>query len=107
MPAALQPRGLFPGTPIVDTGLLDAELLVESPEPYGVDVRGPTRLDDHGQARQGAGVDAQHCRIDGAPQHATCPAGKTRISWTPAVDHRGHAVITVQFSTQDGRPCPT
>jgi transposase len=43
--AALPQRGLLPGTPIVDTGFLDAALLVESPEHYGVDVLGPTRLD--------------------------------------------------------------
>jgi hypothetical protein len=49
--AALQPRGLLPGTHIVDTGFLDAELLVESPELYGVDLLGPMRLDYYGQAR--------------------------------------------------------
>jgi transposase len=36
--AALQQRGLLPGTHIVDTGFLDAELLVKSPEQYGVDL---------------------------------------------------------------------
>jgi hypothetical protein len=65
--------------------------LVESAEPYGVDLLGPTRLDYYRQARQGAGFDAQHFQIDWAQQHATCRAGKTRIRWTPAVDHRGHA----------------
>jgi hypothetical protein len=39
--AALQQRGLLPGTHIMDTGFLDAQLLVKSPEHYGVDLLGP------------------------------------------------------------------
>jgi transposase len=104
--AALQQRGVLPGTHIVDTGFLDADLLVRSQERYGVDLLGPTRLDYHWQARQGAGFDAQHFPIDWTQQHATCPAGKSSISWTPAVDNRGNAVIKVKFSTKDCRPCP-
>jgi transposase len=101
--AALQPRGLRPGTPIVDTGVLDADLLVESPAHDGVDLLGPTRLDDHGPAREGAGFDGQPFQSNGDQQHATCPAGKTSSSGTPAVDHRGNAVMKVQFSSTDGR----
>ena len=38
---ALRQRGLLPKTHIVDTGFLDAELLVESQAHYGVDLLGP------------------------------------------------------------------
>jgi transposase len=62
--AALQQRDLPPGTHIVDTGFLDAELFVESRDDYGVDLLGPTRPDYHWQAREGAGFDAQHFQID-------------------------------------------
>ncbi len=103
--AALQQRGLLPRTHIVDTGFLDAELLVASQDDYGVDLLGPTRLDYHWQARAGAGFDAQHFPIDWDRQHATCPAGKTSISWTPALDHRKNAVIKVKFSSKDCRRC--
>jgi transposase len=103
--AALEQRGLLPGTHIVDTGFLDADLFVESRDDYGVDLLGPTRLDYHWQARAGAGVDVQHFQIDGDRQHARCPAGKTSISWTPAMDNRGKAVITVKFSSKDCRRC--
>jgi transposase len=103
--AALQQRGSLPGTHIVDTGFLDAELLVESQEHYGVDLLGPTRLDYHWQAREGAGFDAQHFQIDWDQQHATCPAGKASISWTPAVDNRDHPVIKIKFSSKDCRHC--
>jgi transposase len=103
--AALEQRGLLPGTHIVDTGFLDADLFVESRDDYGVDLLGPTRLDYHWQAREGAGFDVQQFQIDWDRQHARCPAGKTSISWTPAMDNRGHAVIKVKFSSTDCRRC--
>jgi transposase len=103
--AALQQRGLLPGTHIVDTGFWDAALLVQSQEHYGVELLGPTRLDDPWQAREGGGFDAQHVRIDGDQHQASCPAGQTSVSWTPALDHRKHAVIKVKFSSTDGRCC--
>jgi transposase len=103
--AALQQRGLLPRSHIVDTGYLDAELLVESQDDDGVDLLGPTRLDYHWQAREGAGFDAQHFQIDWDQQHATCPAGKISTGRTPALDNRGNAVIKVKFSTKDCRHC--
>lgn len=89
----------------MDTGFLDADLLVDSRHDYGVDLLGPTRLDYHWQAREGAGFDAQHFQIDWDQYQATCPAGKTSLSWTPAVDNRGNAVIKVKFSSKDCRRC--
>jgi transposase len=103
--AARQQRGLLPGTHLVDAGVLDAELLVESQAHDGVDLLGPTRLDDHWQAREGAGFDAQHFPIDWEREPATCPVGKTSTGWTPAVDNRGHAGIKVKVSTKDCRRC--
>src|ERR671922_152681 len=44
-------------------------------------------------------------QIDGDRQHATCPAGKTSISWAPVIDMRGNPVIQVRFSTRDCRRC--
>lgn len=57
--AALQQRGLVPGTPLADTGFLDGELLVESRDVYGVDLLGPMPADYHWQARQCTGFAAQ------------------------------------------------
>jgi transposase len=103
--AALQQRGRLPGTHLVDSGFLDADLLVDSQHDYGVELLGPTRLDDHWQARQGAGFDAQHFQLDWDQPHAPCPAGKTSISWTPAIDNRKNAVIKAKFSSKDCRRC--
>jgi transposase len=101
--AARQQRGLLPGTHSVATGCLDAELLVERQDDFGVDRLGPTRLDSPWQARAGAGFDAQHCPIDGEREPATWPVGKTSTGGTPAVDNRGHAVIKVKCSPKAGR----
>jgi transposase len=89
----------------VDTGCLDAALLVDSQVHYGVDLLGPTRLDYHWQARAGIGVDAQHFQINWDQQHAAYPVGKISSSWTSAVDNRGNPVIKVKFSTKDCRRC--
>jgi transposase len=104
--AALQERKLLPQTHSVDTGFLDAALLVESHEQYGVDLFGPTRLDYHWQAREQTGYAAAQFHSDWQQQHATCLEGKTSISWTPAVDKRTNEVITITFSTKDCRHCP-
>jgi transposase len=105
MHTALPQRDLLPGTHIVDTGFLDAALLVKRRADYGVDLLGPTRLDYHWQARARAGCDAQPFRIDGDQQHAICPAGKTSTGGMPALDHRGNPVIQVRFATKDCRRC--
>jgi transposase len=66
---------------------------------------GPTRLDEHRQARAADGFDARHFQVDGGQQQATCPAGKTGLSGTPALDTRGNAVIEVTWSSRDYRRC--
>jgi transposase len=104
---ALDEHGLLPGTHIVDTGYLDAALLGRSREDYGVDLLGPTRGDVHWQARDGTGYAVEHFQIDWDRQQATCPAGCTSISWTPAVDGRTNQVIKIKFSSRDCRPCPS
>jgi transposase len=106
VPAALAQRELLPGVHIVDTGYLDAALLVSSRADYQVDLLGPTRADDHRQAREATGFAVEHFRVDWERQEATCPAGHTSISWTPAVDKRTNAVVKVKFSTRDCGPCP-
>ena len=102
----LAERDLLPGLHVVDTGYLDAELLVTTPARFGVDLLGPTRKDYHWQARDGQGFDAQAFTINWDDEQATCPAGRTSISWTPAVDKRRHQVVKIKFSTKDCGPCP-
>jgi len=100
-------RDLLPRTHLVDTGYLDAALLVSSRLDYAVDLFGPTRANRHWQARAGEGFDIQHFRVDWEKQQAMCPEGRTSVSWTPAVDNRHTNVIKIKFSTKDCGGCPS
>lgn len=104
---ALEAKGLLPGAHVVDTGYLDAELLVASRERYGVDLVGPTRLDYHWQAQERTGFALEHFRIDWERQQAICPEGRVSNSWTPAIDGKANRVIKIKFSGRDCRHCPS
>jgi transposase len=104
---ALQGKGLLPAIHLVDTGYLDAELLVTSQQEYGVELLGPTRPDVKWQAREQQGFDAQSFQIDWDRHQAICPEGHTSVSWTSAFDNRQTAVIKVKFSMRDGLRCPS
>ena len=105
--AALRERALLPSRHLVDTGYLDAELLVASRRDYGVDLVGPPRPDVKPQARAGEGFAAEHFAIDWERRQATCPEDRTSISWTPAVDNRTNPVIKLKFSLVECRDCPS
>jgi transposase len=91
---ALAAHDLLPETHVVDTSYIDAQQLVTSQQRYGV----PTRQDYHWQAREGTNFDASQFALDWQRECATCPAGKTSSSWTPAQDRRGHPVIKIKFA---------
>ena len=107
MHEALAARDLLPGMHLVDTGYVDAQELVSSQQQYGVDLFGPTREDYHWQAREGMGFEASQFVVDWQHECATCPAGQTSRSWTPAQDRRGNSVIKIKFAVQDCRACPS
>jgi transposase len=104
---ALQKKELLPRPHIVDTGYLDAALLVSSRRDFGVELLGPTRPDVKWQAQAARGFAAQNFHLDWDKQEATCPAGKTSMSWTPAVDKRVNEVIKIKSSTRDCGVCPS
>jgi len=104
---ALADHELLPEQHLVDTGYVDAQELVNSRQNHDVDLFGPTRLDYHWQAQENTGCAASHFAIDWQGQCATCPAGKTSQSWTPAQDRRGNPVIKIKFAVKDCRPCPS
>lgn len=105
--AELDRKGLLPGEHIVDTGYVDAKLLVESQRDYQIDLVGPTRKNYRWQASQQTGFDADHFLVDWEQQQATCPEGHTSSSWTPAIDNRNNEVIKIKFSTTDCQACPS
>jgi transposase len=103
----LAAQGLLPTVHLVDTGFLDAELLVVSEREYGVTLLGPTRKDPRWQTRAAAGFGVEHFVVDWERQRAICPAGKVSLEWVPRIDNRGNESIYIRFSPSDCGPCPS
>jgi transposase len=101
--AELAKRQLVPSKHIADTGFVNSELFVSSRINYGIDLLGPTRNDNHWQAKAGAGFAARDFVIDWEQQTATCPQRKISSSWTPAVDRFKNQVIRIKFGKSDCR----
>jgi transposase len=72
---ALKRKDLEPSQHSVDTGYVDAKLLVESQQDYQIDLVGPTRRNHQWQANQQLGFDADHFLIDWHAEQATWTAG--------------------------------
>jgi transposase len=77
----LSKRDLLPEEQIVDTGYVDAELLVSSLQQHGIKLVGPVLADNSWQAKAGKGFDLAHFQIDWQNQQATCPQGQTSSSF--------------------------
>ncbi len=104
---SLANKNLLPSKHIVDTGYLDAELLVTSQDQHQVDLLGPTRLNHQWQAKEAKGFAADDFTVDWQNQSVTCPEGKTSASWTPAIDGRDNPVIKIKFASADCSICPS
>jgi transposase len=105
--ADLQQQGLLPAVHLVDTGFLDAELLVASRRDYGVELLGPTRKDQRWQARAAEGFGAEVFMVDWERRQAICPRGHASVEWVPRIDNRGNDSIYVRFSAANCGPCPS
>ncbi len=104
---ALAEHQLLPRVHLVDTGFLDAELLVASRREYDVDLLGPTRRDQRWQARAADGFSLEHFAVDWARRKVICPEGHESTEWVPRVDNRGTPSIFIRFSPSDCGPCPS
>ena len=105
--AALAHQHLLPDKHIADTGFVNSKLFVASTEQYGIQLIGPTRGDNHWQAKEATGFAAQHFVIDWEHDQARCPAGHVSSSWTPAVDRFKNAVIKIKFGAAECGRCPS
>jgi transposase len=103
----LAKQNLLPNQHIVDTGYLDAELLVASQSKHQVELLGPTRSDLRWQAKAGNGFAASDFQVDWQQQIAICPQGKTSTSWSLAIDGRNNQVIKIKFARPDCANCPS
>jgi transposase len=103
---ALESRDLLPSTHLVDAGYVDAELLLQSQQHYGIDLLGPVSQNNQWQAKEAQGYDLASFTFDWQNQHAVCPQGKQSVKWTQRTDQHGHPRLSVRFGLQDCRECP-
>jgi len=101
--ARLAAKGLLPAAHFVDSGYVDAELLVSSQRDHGLSLEGPVR----GTAsRVGQGYELRHFVIDWDREQVSCPQGKTSVSWRSIRAADGSPRIHAQFSRTDCKQCP-
>jgi len=92
---------LVPDQQIVDTGYVDAELLVSSQQRYGITLVGPVLADNSWQAKANKGFDVAHFQLDWQAELATCPQGQSSARWSLAGER-----IEVVFAREVCATCP-
>src|SRR5215204_2667319 len=102
---ALQANNLLPTRHLVDTGYIDAELVVESSRKYGTELFGPMRLNPSWQVREG-GIDAAQFQIDWDNHQARCPMGKQSAYWHEyQTKEYARPVVKIKFRDKDCLNC--
>ncbi len=102
----LAQHDLLPEDQIVDTGYVDAELLVSRKPRSGIRLLGPVLSDNSWQAKADKGFDAAHFQIDWQGRLATCPQGQTSQRWTP-IDKPDRIEVVFARHTCAACPCRT
>jgi DDE family transposase len=106
MHAALETKGLLPQRHLVETGDGDAARLAVSQRGDAINLCGAVRGRVRWQAHTEGAGDLSRLVIDWDQRQVTCPAGHTSLGWTPAIDNRDHAVITITLARGDCGDCP-
>lgn len=101
----LAAKKLLPNEHFVDSAYIDAELLVTSARDYGIHLMGPIRQVTTWQGTEDLGYDASKFKMNFDTEQATCPQGKTSVSWQHGKNAVGHPRITVRFSRTDCGAC--
>jgi transposase len=103
----LADRDLLPGIHLLDSGYVDADLLVTAQTPHQIDVVGPPFGSYSRQWREGKGYDLQAFVIDWEAEQARCPQGHSSVHWRPGHNVSGDPVIRIRFDGATCRACPT
>ena len=103
---ALKRKHLLPSQHLMDSGYVDAALLIDSQKEYGIEVIGPVRGNSSWQSLKQEGYSASDFHIDWDRQVAICPEGHQSLSWKPKIDQWNNPVIDIFFSRVDCGTCP-
>jgi transposase len=103
---SLKDKGLAPKEHLLDTGYIDAPLLIESQQRYSIELVGPVLPDSSWQAQTPDGFDSTRFQIDWQQQQACCPQGHRSSRWEVGVDRRGQETVTIVFPYRLCQACP-
>ncbi len=95
-----------PGVHLVDSGYVDADLLVDSQRDYQIELLGPLSQNGTWQAKDGKGYDNTQFHIDWDGLVATCPQGKRSRAGRTYKDNHGNPMMMFAFHAADCRTCP-
>jgi transposase len=99
----LAQRDLLPGTHLLDTGYVDAELLVSAQSLHDIDVVGPPLASYSHASRTGYGLET--FVLNWEAEQARCPQGHLSVNWRPGHDVSGDPVIRIRFDRSTCRAC--
>jgi transposase len=102
---ALAARGLLPSWHLVDSGYIDASLLVASRDEHGIELIGPARPDTSWLQQAGEGFDIGAFSIDWANHTVRCPQGQTSTCWTAFRTPQAGVAVRVGFDPATCRAC--
>lgn len=103
---SLETKQLLPSEHLLDAGYIDAELLVDSQDDYGVTICGPVKKDVRWQANQEEGLSLAQFEIDWEHHTVTCPQGKMSHAWSEQITAYGATINSIKFRPSDCKACP-
>lgn len=103
--SALAAKGLLPGEHYVDSGYVDAELLVSSRDEHGVSLEGPVRAMSRRRTEAERAYEQGTFAVDWERERVTCPQGKSSVTWRAGRDEVGAPRIAAVFSRSDCGAC--
>lgn len=104
--AALNAKGLLPKEHWLDTGYIDAGLLVDAKDDYGIAICGPVKKDVLWQANSGDGFGLSNFQINWEAQSVRCPQGHQSNYWSNRTNEYHQPVVQVRFNKEDCHVCP-
>ena len=102
---SLADKDLLPAEHFVDSGYVDAALLVGSQRDHGVSLEGPVRGMARRRTEAEQAYEQRHFSIDWEREQVICPQGKTSVTWRAGLDEVGAPRIGAVFSRTDCGAC--
>lgn len=103
---SLEAKQLLPAEHLMDSGFIDAELLVQAQDDLGITICGPVKKDVRWQAHQEGGFVLSDFQINWENRTVICPQGKVSTAWSEQSNAYYPLVNQIKFKSSDCNPCP-